>query len=91
MPAETSVFRVSYMFRPSKTANPQEKVVFVVADTDVKATGYVNSLPGNEVTGASTHVSKALIAGPIGVAAPVVPPKPPVPPAPKPPAPPVKP
>jgi hypothetical protein len=65
--AKTNVYRVSYLFRPSKDANPQEKVVFVVADTDVQAVGYVNSLLGFEVTGASEHVKNAmLVSTPIG-------------------------
>ena len=70
-----NLYRVSYLFKPAKDGNPQEKVAFVVAATDIAAVDYVNALVprvldpksksmerGNEVQGANVQVQNVLIA-----------------------------
>jgi len=70
-----NLYRVAYLFKPAKDGNPQEKVSFVVANTDRIAVDYVNALiprildpksknmeRGNEVQGANIHVQDVLIA-----------------------------
>ena len=75
-----NLYRVVYLFKPSKDGNPQEKVSFVVASTPEIAVGYVNALiprvfdpksknmeRGNEVQGANVHVQDVLVAGNVAV------------------------
>lgn len=71
-----NLYRVQYTFRPSAAGNPQEKVAFVVANTDKVAVDYINALiprvinpasknleRGNEVMGASIQVKDVHVAG----------------------------
>jgi hypothetical protein len=75
-----NLYRVAYLFKPAKDGNPQEKVAFVVADTDKVAVDYVNALiprifdpktknmeRGNEVQGANIHVQNVLVAEAVAV------------------------
>jgi hypothetical protein len=70
-----NLYRVTYLFKPSKDGNPQEKVAFVVANTDRVAVDYVNALiprildpkskaleRGYEVQGANIQVHDVLVA-----------------------------
>ena len=70
-----NLYRVSYLFKPAKDGNPQEKVAFVVANTDRIAVDYINALipritapkstlleRGNEVQGANIQVHDVLVA-----------------------------
>lgn len=56
------LFRVGYVHRPAPDATLQEKVAFVVAETQEEASGHVAAKPGNEVMHVSTHVPNVEIA-----------------------------